>query len=152
MKPAQRKEAEQLLKETTDLNTQIESALGFSVGDVRTRAKEAAESDSVVLVGTIGATLGGVGAAALSQITGYVLFATGPLGVLFGATIGVLLYRGIGYLSLERSLQKIDMSLGRILTQLSKLPPDTPEYVRNTLWAQYDNLASRYSQIVSKHM
>jgi threonine dehydrogenase-like Zn-dependent dehydrogenase len=148
MKVAQREEAQQLLKDAAELNLQIEAALGFAAKDIRARAEEAATSTAPVLFATLGAGLGGVGAAWATYALDYALFVTGPIGLILGAALGVLIYRGPKYIALERSLEKLDMALTRIGARLASLPPDAPADVRDQLWNSYRELSARYTTLV----
>lgn len=148
MKIAKREEARQLLKDAAELNRQIEGALGFAARDIRLRAEEAAGSTAPVLFATLGAGIGGTAAAAVGPVLEYALFVTGPVGLILGAALGVLLYRGPRYIALERSLEKLDMALTRIAARLAALPPDAPPEVRAQLWETYRDLSARYKALV----
>lgn len=152
MKVVHRKEAEQLLTEAAELNKQVEAALGFSTAKIREQALETSNSTAAVLSATIGGALGGVGAASLSHLIGYAVLATGPVGLVIGAALGVLLYRGPRYVGLERSLDKLDLALMRIRARLDELPADAPPEARETLWAAYLKLPARYTTLVESYL
>jgi hypothetical protein len=114
-------------------------------------AKRYAKESSSVLAAIIGAATGAAGGITVSGIFGTALV-SGPLGMLVGAALAIMSWRGIGYLQLERAEERLDKALLILKRELNYFPQDAPPEIKERLWRDYNELLSIYSSVAKQSL
>lgn len=115
-------------------------------------ASDYAGARSSKLAAVIGGVVGSAGGIALGmQVAGAAVVVTGPAGMLLGAALAVLMWRGRRYQDRERNIDErqrelatLEQELRSIVRLLQELPPDAPQQTKDELWATHNALVKRY--------
>lgn len=108
---------------------------------IRTASKASAQSSST-LVGVVGGLIGTAGAYGLTFAAPVSLAVLGPVFTGLGIVVAILLSRGRSRLEFEKKLEENRIAADEIMSRIKALPRNTPQDVRDELWATYKTLNS----------
>ena len=103
---------------------------------------------SSFLASCIGAIIGASFGLVVGLVTGRLMVISGPAGLLLGAILGVIVWRGRGYNNLERANEKLNISLDEIEKRMMNLPQNTPIEIRHELCKSYKEILTDYTGVV----
>lgn len=146
--PALRGKAKSTLAEIDSATQKIEKLTDVSRKDIEDVARKYSGEKSSVLVAIVGAAFGSVGGIGVTTALGVTALLTGPIGMVVGAALAVLLWRQTGHAQVERATDRLQIALGEIVTRLKTLPKGAPPEVRQRLWKGYEDLIDRYCKVV----
>ena len=139
-----------LARDFAKLSERAEEAREVSLQEFEEAADRYLRAPSGVLAGILGGVVGGAGGLGAAAAGIGAMIVTGPFGLVGGAALGVLAYRGPKWVKLERSGKMLESSAEVIKRQIEGLPEDTPPEVRNEFWTQYRDIMRKYVWVATE--
>lgn len=127
------------------MDARIKSCLDASkrlFSQLAAQSKAASASSSSTLFGMLGGLVGGGIAYGISTYTGLPLIIVSPVLAGVGIVIGVLAYRGRDRLRFESKLELHKQAVAAIREEISLLPENAPQSVKDEAWNTYSRLLS----------
>lgn len=129
------------------VSQQIDHLAKISRKDIEEVAEKYSKQNSSVLAGIAGGVVGAGAGISVASALGGVVVIGGPAGLLLGAALAVLMWRGKGYQRIERATEQTRMALDEVRRQISDMQ-DAPDDVRRELWDTHKACVRRYRAIV----
>lgn len=142
-------EIEASILQLEELNRRGSSLEQFDQKQIEEIAEKYSNKGSSALAGVVGGIIGGSAGIGLGAIATGTLILTGPAGLLLGASLGVLAWRGRRYQHLERETEKLNKALDSLEKRLRLLPRDAPKRVRDLIWEEYTRFIRQYGAEVT---
>jgi len=136
-----------LIQQTSHFNQEIEKTAKADITSIEDTAEKYSSKSSEYLAGVVGGGIGLSGGFGVSLMGASIIF-SGPIGIVLGAAMAVLIWRGRGQQKIERANKKIQAVKSKILEDINSLPPSAPQYVVNRLWELYNNATDVYERSV----
>ena len=136
-----------LIQQTSHLNQELEKTTKGEISEIERTAEKYSNKSSEYLCAVLGGGIGFSGGFGLS-LAGVSLVFSGPIGMILGAALAVLMWRGKGQNKIERANKKVEVIKSKIISELKNLPSDAPEYIKKQLWDIYKNSGIEYEKIV----
>lgn len=152
MKPTTRDVVKQEIRRLQNTSKMAGKLTEVAHRDIEETAKKYSKEHSSVLFGILGGAAGATGGVLLSGTLGTVAVISGPIGMVAGAALAVLSWRGFSYLQLERAEERLAKSLSILKREIADLPEDTPPYIREKRWREYDRQLSYFSKVADKSL
>lgn len=111
-----------------------------TLAELTRAASKASAQSSSTLVGVVGGLVGMAAAYGLTTVAPASLAVVGPMFSAFGIVFAILINRGRSRLEFERKLEENRFAADEIMGRIKALPRNTPQDVRDELWATYKTL------------
>ena len=115
-------------------------------------ANKYAHAKSPFLAAVAGSIIGAGAGITIAPALGGLIVISGPAGLLLGAALGVLAWRGKDYFRNERKTENLKMALDELDDRIRCLPDDAPSHVRDGLWNNFSAIMSAYQEAVVSTM
>ena len=146
-------------RRSQDLNNEIDELKkaidGFDKID--SRAESYSKSSTSSLYGVVGGVTGGLIGTCFISVSAGLVVVIAPAGMILGAAIGILLFRGPKTIRRDRTLDsekrnfdEFEKRLGLLCQELKTLPESVPDEIKCKLWQAYTDVYTAYaSRIIS---
>ncbi|NRF28248.1 hypothetical protein [Vibrio coralliilyticus] len=121
---------------------QLQNSTANFIEKMASSSEKASTKSSVVLIGLIGGLIGTIAGMALAPVIGVSVVVLPATLATLGIASGVLMYRGLDTIGLEKAITKNTLVFDEIQRRMNSLPDDAPEEVRDELWKSYIELNS----------